>query len=117
MNWAISGSWGPTDPTRAMLPFLFAASALQSGDNVTLMLFHDAVLIAFQGVGKTLIPIGPPNRYEEIASNAKVTLWACRPCVEARGLVASSLDQRVKLGGMSDFYAASKTPDTKVANF
>ena len=29
MHFAISASWGPTDPTRAMLPFIFAASALQ----------------------------------------------------------------------------------------
>jgi len=43
MHWVTSGSFGPTDPTRAMLPFLFAASALQAGDSVTLMLFHDAV--------------------------------------------------------------------------
>jgi tRNA 2-thiouridine synthesizing protein D len=42
MNWVISGTWGPTDPTRAMLPFVFAASAVQAGDTVTLMLFHDA---------------------------------------------------------------------------
>jgi hypothetical protein len=34
-----------------MLPFLFAASALQAGDSVTLMLFHDAVLMAVDGVG------------------------------------------------------------------
>jgi len=32
MHWVTSGSFGPTDPTRAMLPFLFAASALQAGD-------------------------------------------------------------------------------------
>ena len=117
MNWVISGTWGPTDPTRAMLPFLFAASAIHSGDSVTLMLFHDAVLTAVQGVGKTLVPVGPPNRYEEIASNPKVTLWACRPCAEARGLVGSSLDPRVKLGGMNDFHAAAKAPDTRIASF
>ena len=56
MHWVISGSFGPTDPTRAMLPFLFAASAVQAGDSVTLMLFHDAVLMAVDGVGKTLVP-------------------------------------------------------------
>ena len=39
MHFAISGTWG--DPTRAMLPFVFAASALQDGDSVTLMLSHD----------------------------------------------------------------------------
>src|SRR6266550_6752669 len=42
MHFVISGTWGPTDPTRAMLPFIFAASAVQDGDTVTLMLFHDA---------------------------------------------------------------------------
>ena len=117
MHWVISGSFGPTDPTRAMLPFLFAASALQAGDSVTLMLFHDAVLMAVDGVGKTLVPVGPPNRYEEIAGHAKVTLSACRPCVEARGLPAASLDRRFKLGGMNDFHAAAKGPAAKVVNF
>jgi sulfur relay (sulfurtransferase) complex TusBCD TusD component (DsrE family) len=100
-----------------MLPFLFAASALQAGDSVTLMLFHDAVLMAVDGVGKTLIPVGPPNRYEEIAGHPKVTLWACRPCVEARGLGAASLDRRVKLGGMNDFHEAANRPDAKVVSF
>jgi tRNA 2-thiouridine synthesizing protein D len=117
MHWVISGSWGPTDPTRAMLPFLFAASAVQAGDAATLMLFHDAVLMAVDGVGKSLVPVGPPNRYEEIAGHAKVTLWACKPCVEARGLSPSSLDRRIKLGGMNDFYAAAKVADARVVSF
>ena len=58
-----------------------------------------------------------PNRYEEIAGHAKVTLWACRPCVEARGLAQSSLDGRVKLGGMNDFHAAAKASNAKVVSF
>src|ERR1700732_2585440 len=94
MHFVISGTWGPTDPTRAMLPFIFAASAVQDGDTVTLMLFHDAVLMAVEGAGAKLVPVGPPNRYEEVAGNPKVTLWVCRPCVDARGL-AASLDRRV----------------------
>ena len=49
------------------------------------MLFHDTVLMAVDGVGKTVVAVGPPNRYEEIAGHANVTLWACRPCVEAGG--------------------------------
>jgi len=117
MHWVISGSFGPTDPTRAMLPFVFAASALQTGDSVTLMLFHDAVLMAVDGVGRTLVPVGPPNRDEEIADHSKVTLWACRPCVEARGLGVGSLDRRVKLGGMNDFHSAANRPDAKVVIF
>ena len=93
MNWVISGTKGPTDPTRAMLPFVFAASAVQAGDTVTLML------------------------YEEIASNPNVTLWACKPCVEVRGLAAPTLDRRIKLGGMNEFHAAVKAPDAKVVSF
>ena len=108
MHYAISATWGPTDPTRAMLPFIFAASAVQAGDTVTMMLFHDAVLVAVEGAGAKLVPVGPPNRYEEVASNPNVTLWACKPCVDARGLAPGTLDQRVKLGGMNDFHAATQ---------
>src|SRR4051794_15799706 len=60
MHFAISTAWGPTDPTRAVLPFIFAASAVQAGDTVTLMLFHDAVLAAVDGVGVILVLVGPP---------------------------------------------------------
>ena len=114
MHFVISTSWGPTDPTRAMLPFLFAASAVQDGDLVTLMLFHDSVHMAVKGAGAKLVPVGPPNRYEEVASHPNVTLWACRPCVEARGLPAEALDPRVKLGGMNEFHAAAKQPDARI---
>src|SRR5436853_7889928 len=117
MHFVISGSYGPTDPTRAMLPFIFAASALQAGDSVTLMLFHDAVLMAVEGAGQKLVPVGPPNRYEEVAAHPKVTLWACRPCVDARGLAAAALDKRVKLGGRNEFHAAAGAPDTRVIGF
>ncbi len=117
MNFAIASTWGPTDPTRAMLPFIFAASALQAGDRVMLMLFHDAVLLSVDGAGAKLVPVGPPNRYEEVAAHPGVKLWACKPCVDARGLPAASLDKRVKLGGMNEFHAASKEPDTRMVTF
>jgi sulfur relay (sulfurtransferase) complex TusBCD TusD component (DsrE family) len=117
MHFVISGTWGPTDPTRAMLPFLFAASAVQAGDTVTLMLFHDAVLMAVEGAGGKLVPVGPPNRYEEVTAHPNVTLWACRPCIDARGLDPSSLDRRVRLGGMNDFHAAAKQPDARMISF
>jgi tRNA 2-thiouridine synthesizing protein D len=117
MHFAISATYGPTDPTRAMLPFLFAASAVQSGDRATLMLFADAVFVAVDGAGAKLVPVGPPNRYEEIAGHPSITLMACQPCVEARGLSASALDKRVKLAGMNEFHAAARQPDTRVVNF
>ena len=111
MHYAISATWGPTDPTRAMLPFIFAASAVQAGDTVTMMLFHDAVLCAVAGASAKLVPVGPPNRYDEVAGHPNVALWACKPCVEARGLGPTVLDQRVKLGGMNDFHAATKNAE------
>jgi sulfur relay (sulfurtransferase) complex TusBCD TusD component (DsrE family) len=100
-----------------MLPFVFAASAVQAGDKVTLMLFADAVFMAVEGAGAKLVPVGPPNRYEEIAANANVTLMACKPCVEARGLAASVLDKRVKLAGMNELHSAAREPDARVVNF
>jgi len=117
MHFAISATYGPTDPTRAMLPFIFAASAVQAGDQVTLMLFGDSVLMAVEGAGARLVPVGPPNRYEEVAGHPKVTLMACKPCVDARGLGASALDKRVKLGGMNEFHVAAKQADARVVNF
>ena len=52
MHYVISTTWGPTDTTRASLPFIFAASALQASDTVMIMLFHDAVTIAVDGAYK-----------------------------------------------------------------
>ncbi len=116
MNFVISATYGPTDPTRAMLPFIFAVSAAQGGDQVTLMLFA-AVLTAVEGTGAKLIPVGPPNRYEEIAAHPNVTLLACKPCLDARGIPASVIDKRVKLAGMNEFHAAARRPDTRIVNF
>ena len=117
MHFVVSATYGPTDPTRAMLPFIFAASAVQSGDQVTLMLFADSVLMAVEGVGAKLVPVGPPSRYEEIAGHPNVTLTACKPCADARGLSAAVLDKRIKLAGMNEFHAAAKQPDARVVNF
>ena len=117
MHFVVSGTYGPTDPTRAMLPFIFAASAVQAGDRVTIMLFHDAVSMAVNGAGAKLVPVGPPNRYEETVSHVNVKLWVCKPCADVRGLAAGQLDPRAKLGGMNDFHAAAKEPDTQVVAF
>jgi hypothetical protein len=50
------------------LPFIFAASAVQDGDTVTLMLFHDAVLMAVEGAGAKLAPVGRMNYLMAIES-------------------------------------------------
>lgn len=117
MHFVISATYGPTDQTRAMLPFIFAASALQDNDQVKIMLFADSVFAAVEGAAAKLVPVGPPNRYEEVAGHRNVALLACKPCLEARGLSPSVLDKRVKLGGMNDFHAAAKEPNARVVNF
>jgi len=117
MHFVVSATYGPTDPTRAMLRFIFAVSAVQSGDQVTLMLFADSVLMAVEGSAAKFVPLGPPNRYEEVASHPNVTLMVCKPCVDARGLNTAALDKRIKLAGMNEFHAAAKQPDARVVNF
>ena len=72
---------------------------------------------AVEGAGAKLVPVGPPNRYEEIAGHPAVTLMACKPCVDARGLTAAVLDKRIKLAGMNEFHAAAKQSDARVINF
>jgi tRNA 2-thiouridine synthesizing protein D len=117
MHFVISATYGPTDPTRAMLPFIFAATALQDGDKVTLMLFADSVFAGVEGAAGKLVPVGPPNKYEDVVAHTNATVLVCKPCLEARGMDATSLDKRVRLGGMNDFHAAAKSGDTRVINF
>jgi sulfur relay (sulfurtransferase) complex TusBCD TusD component (DsrE family) len=63
------------------------------------------------------LPVGPPNRYEEVAAHPRATLWACRSCVDARGLAPSSLDHRIKIGGMNECHAIAEQFDTKIIGF
>jgi tRNA 2-thiouridine synthesizing protein D len=117
MHFVISATYGPTDPTRAMLPFIFAARALQDGDKVTLMLFGDSVFAGVEGSAAKLVPVGPPNKYEDVVGHPNASVLVCKPCLEARGLNASSLDKRVRLSGMNDFHSAAKSADARVINF
>jgi tRNA 2-thiouridine synthesizing protein D len=117
MHFAITATWGPTDPTRAHLPFIFAASALQAGDSVTLMLFHDSVHMATTGTAAKIVPVGPPPRYDDVLSHPQARVLACKPCVEVRHIAEASLDKRIALGGMNDFYAAAAREDARVVTF
>jgi predicted peroxiredoxin len=117
MHFAISATWGPTDPTRAALPFIFAASALQAGDTVTLMLFHDAVHVATKGTAQKLVPVGPPARFEEVLSHASAKVLACKPCAEVRTIAEGDLDKRVAMAGMNEFHAAAARQDARVVCF
>jgi tRNA 2-thiouridine synthesizing protein D len=117
MHYAISTTWGPTDVTRAALPFIFAASALQAGDTVMIMLFHDAVTVAIEGAHQKMIPFGPPPRFAEVFSNPNARVIVCKPCAEVRGIDESMLVKGVTFGGMNDLHAHASRSDAKVINF
>lgn len=117
MHFAISTTWGPTDVTRGALPFVFAASALQAGDTVMIMLFHDAVTIALEGAHQKMVPFGPPSRFEEIFSNPKAQILVCKPCAEMRGIKETMLAGNAVFGGMNDLHAHASRPDAKLISF
>ena len=100
-----------------LLPFIFSASALQSNDSVTIMLFHDSVNLAMTDFGKTIVPVGPPNTYEEVIDNINSKIIVCKPCLEVRGLPAQLINPKIKVGGMNDFHLACKIEQTKIINF
>lgn len=55
--------------------------------------------------------------YEDVVAHPNAIVFACKPCLEARGLTAASLDERARLGGMNDLHAVAKQPEAKVVNF
>src|SRR5258705_6285707 len=99
MHFVISVTWGPTDPTRAMLPFIFAASAVQAGDEVTLMLFHDALYMAVEGAGGKPVPGGAPQRHEDVARHPQTTPWGSQTLVQGPRPFRAELRRRTQLGG------------------
>ena len=116
-HFVIGATTGPTDPTKAMLPFILAASALQDGDSVTLMLFHDAVHMGTEGVAKEVVPFGPPQRFEEVAGHDNATVYVCKPCATSRRISEAMLHERISFAGMNEFHAAAKRDDARVVTF
>lgn len=117
MHYVISATWGPTDTTRASLPFIFSASALQAGDSVMIMLFHDAVTIAVDGAHQKMIPFGPPQKFDEVLAHARAEVIVCKPCAEARGIREDMLIASCRMGGMNDFHEHLSRADSKAVSF
>ena len=117
MHIAIATTWGPTDTTRASLPFIFAASALQAGDSGMIMLFHDAVTIAVEGAYSKMVPFGPPQRFEEVFNHPHAEIIVCKPCAEVRGIKPEMLVKKCTIGGMNDFHKHVSRPDCKSVTF
>jgi len=117
MHFTISSTWGPSDPTRASLPFIFAASALQAGDTVMIMLFHDAITVAVKGSHEKLVPVGPPARFAEVLAHPNAKVLVCKPCAEVRGIGESALVENTAMAGMNDFHRDAARPDSRVIAF
>ncbi len=117
MHYVISTTWGGTDTTRAALPFIFAATALEAGDSVMIMLFHDAVSIAIEDTHEKMIPFGPPPKFKEVLEHSNARVLVCKPCAEVRGITEDMLVADCSMGGMKDFYAEASREDCKTITF
>lgn len=117
MHYALSTTWGPTDTTRASLPFIFAATALEAGDTVTIMLFHDAVFAAVEGSHEKMVPCGPPPKFAEVFANANAEIIVCEPCAGARGVTKDMLVENCRMGGMGDYHKQLARDDCKAVTF
>ncbi len=107
----IHTTWGPTDPTRAGLALTCAVMAEAEGFDVTLFLFHDAVLLANKNLYPKIIPIGPPpvSGSMDYLIDEKVKIYVCRPCYEFRGLPEEDLVPTAELKGMELFVELCRT--------
>jgi uncharacterized protein involved in oxidation of intracellular sulfur len=113
----IHTTWGPTDPTRAGLAIVCAMTAETEDLDVTLFLFHDAVLLANKKMYKKVIPIGPPpvSGCIDYLIEKNVKIYVCRPCYELRGMDSDDLVPTAELKGMEFFVELTK--DRKVISF
>lgn len=117
MHYVISTTWGPTDTTRASLPFIFAKTALEAGDTVMIMLFHDSVTVAVKGSFEKMLPVGPPPAFEEVFAHENAEIIVCAPCAEARGVSDSMLVDNCRFGGMKDFHNHLTREGAKAVTF
>ncbi|MCK8515843.1 DsrE family protein [Methylonatrum kenyense] len=120
MHLAIASTYGPTDPTRATVPFLHARAAREQGDAVTIMLLHDAVLLAHGDSAQDIRAFGPPPLgaiFEELAADPNVTLLVCKPCHTVRRLEESRLHAGARLATMGDFHRAIRENGATVSNY
>lgn len=122
MHLVLQATWGPTDPTRATVPFLHAKAAREQGDRVTMMLFHDAVALALSGVAEHVKACGPPEVapvIEQLGNDNEVALLVCRPCAEVRGYTEHQLARGFRMATIGEFHAAIREnpSETVVSGF
>ena len=82
-----------------------------------IMLFHDAVTVAVKGAHQKMVPFGPPQKFDEVFSNANAEIIVCKPCAEVRGITENMLIANCKIGGMNDFHSHVSRTDCKAVTF
>lgn len=120
MHLAMACSWGPTDPTRATLPFLHARAAREQGDSVTIMLVHDAVMLGVHGIAERIQAFGPPALgpiFDALMEDSEVELMVCKPCVEVRAIAEAQLHPGARLATMGDYHRVIRERDATVSNY
>lgn len=120
MHLAIATTWGPTDTTRATIPFLHAKAAREQGDSVTLMLLHDAVLLAHRDLAQDIRACGPPPLgpiFEELAADPEVSILVCKPCLSVRRIDENALHVHTRPATMGDYHRVIRENNATVSNY
>jgi predicted peroxiredoxin len=116
-TFIISGSRGTDDPTMASLPFIAAKSAGESGHEVVLWLWNEAVTLAREGVADHVVGVNltPLKDLLMAVQLAGIPIWVCGACAVARGIKAEDLVAGAEIKGMPDYIAAVAARDKNVA--
>jgi predicted peroxiredoxin len=116
-TFIISGSRGTDDPTMASLPFIAAKSAGESGHEVVLWLWNEAVTLAREGVADHVVGVNltPLKDLLMAVQLAGIPIWVCGACAVARGIKSEDLVAGAEIKGMPDYIAAVAARDKNVA--
>ena len=116
-TFIISGSRGTDDPTMASLPFIAAKSAAESGHDVVLWLWNEAVTLAREGVADHVIGVNltPLEELLMAVQLAGIPIWVCGACAVARGIATEDLVAGAEIKAMPDYIAAVAQRERNVA--
>jgi len=105
MKIVISVSRGTDDPTQATLPFIAAKAAKSEGQDVTVWLQNEAVLLAREGIADSVVGIGIPPLKDvlSVLVDGNVPFWVCQACAVARKINAPDLIKGGIIQGMDAY--------------
>ena len=116
-TFIISASQGTNDTTMATLPFIAAKSAAESGHDVVLWLWNEAVNLAREGVADHVagVNLTPLSELLMAVQLAGIPIWVCGACAVARGIREEDLVAGSEIKAMPDYIAAVAQRDRNVS--